>query len=314
MSGTKPILSALIVNWNGGTTITKCVESVLRFSSPKDLEILVVDNGSTDGSLAALRRLEARHPSLRVIASGANLGFGRANNLAAREATSPLLLFVNPDVEFESDLAPGVVQEFNQHPDLGVLGLLVHDGEGDLDYNSGRRFPGAWSDFCLGMRLASKYPKSSLFNSGRIPRWDHLDRREVGVISGSLFAMPRDLFFKMGGFDNRQFMYFDEILLCRKAKDLGFKVVLNGTLRAIHRSGSLSKGQSKSGRLQSFEAQSGYIYYQHTSGLLRAELHAAQTAGVAILRAAALLALKRKVDQAAGKMLNWYLTRSIDIP
>jgi GT2 family glycosyltransferase len=210
-------LSIVIINYNGGDDLTRCLESLK--DKGLDSEIILVDNGSSDGSE---RRAIAEFPGVRLVASDVNLGFAGGANLGALQASGRVLLFMNPDVLVESGCLRSLVSAIDA--EAGVAGpILDVEASGCLEY--GARFD--WF----------AYSRPLLEPSG------------VLYVPGCALATPRSLFDRLGGFDDRYFMFVEDVDYCWRVQLSGKDVVVPLDARALHKGGgSTPGGYGKIGR------------------------------------------------------------------
>ncbi|HEU0045930.1 glycosyltransferase family 2 protein [Sphingomonas sp.] len=223
-------VDVVIVNWNAGDQLATCLQSLARFGDGLIRSVVVVDNGSTDGSAD----FEVPGLSLRIIRAGENLGFGRACNLGAADAAAPLLLFLNPDAAVLPDALSRAVA-FMATPeadDIGVLGIQLIDEDGDVHHHSTDR--------------AS--PRTMFTHAQRAVRFDHLHSREVDHVIGAFYLIRTELFRSLGGFDERFFVYLEDVDLSARVQDAGWRVHYLAEARAFHRGGGTSD-QVKAKRL-----------------------------------------------------------------
>ncbi len=198
-----PRASIIIVAYNGRDDLALCLRSLQAAGHPDD-EIIVLDNASSDGSADLV---EAAFPAVRLIRSAANVGFGEGNNLAAAQARGTFLAFLNPDTVVEPGWLDALIAALDASPQAGLATpkiLLREDPEhintcgGDLHLTG--------LHLCRGM--------------GK-PRTELTEAAAVGAISGAAFAMRRELFERLGGFDGSFFLYMEDT-------DLSFRVRLAG--------------------------------------------------------------------------------------
>jgi hypothetical protein len=206
----------VIVNWNAGRALETCLESLLRDVDARP-EIVLVDNGSSDGSTAAARR---RHPGLRLVETGENLGFAAGANRGAAVASGEVLVFLNPDAAVLPGAVDTLVAALAGTPAAGVAG-------GGLVDAGGRWEPGSARFGVLGHLLLDT-------TVGRLP--DRL-RREPYVVDwvyGTFMAVRRDLFRQLGGFDERYFVYGEDLDFCYRASRVGARTIHVPGARAAH--------------------------------------------------------------------------------
>lgn len=233
-----PTLKIIVVNWNAGEQLRDCIISITK-AKQKCLflsEVIVVDNGSIDGSLIGIDVLGV---PLSIVRNEKNLGFAAACNQGAKDATEDYLLFLNPDmVLFESSLIePLEYMERLENFDVGISGIQLLD-ESARVARSCSRFPS------LGIFLAQ------LLGLNRLPwlrhltqsmaEWTHDETRYVDQVIGAFFLIRRPIFEALGGFDQRFFVYFEEVDLSYRASKLGFLSVYLTEAQAFHAGGGTS--------------------------------------------------------------------------
>lgn len=200
--------------------------------------IVVADNGSTDGSVEALR---AADPDAVIVETGANLGYGGGvNRAAATIAGAEILLVSNPDVVVAPNAVEAMVAALDADATLGVVGPRIDNTEGTL-YPSARTFPrlvDAVGHAFLGLIA----PENRFTKRYRLLDWDHATARRVDWVSGACFAIRAELFRAIGGFDHRYFMYLEDVDLCRRVTDAGYAVGYEPSARVMHVQG-VSAGQ-----------------------------------------------------------------------
>ena len=216
-------LSIIIVSYNVRHYIEQCLHSVFAAAGDVTLEVFVVDNASSDDSTAFLRSRfpKSTYPDLHIIDSGSNLGFGKANNLAARQAKGRYVLFLNPDTVVTEHTLSDCVRFADEHPQLGGLGVKMLKDNGAFAYESRRGLPTPWTAFCKMSGLASLFPHSRLFGRYYMRYLDKDAPAEIDIISGAFFMARREALEKVGLFDEQFFMYGEDI-------DLSYRLQLGG--------------------------------------------------------------------------------------
>ena len=235
------LLSIITVNWNAGHQLLDCINSIQKFGAPYVTQTIVVDNGSTDGSEKTIQDMLG----VKVILSGENLGFGKACNLGAQHAESEYLLFLNPDAALYSDSLPNALA-FMQDPanvKVGICGVQLLDESGRLS-RSCARFPSAFGFMAHALGLDRLFPRLS----PAMAEWDHAQTREVDQVIGAFFLVRREVFDVLGGFDERFFVYFEEVDFSRRAHNAGWRSVYLADAKAFHAGGGTSN-QVKARRL-----------------------------------------------------------------
>jgi len=224
-----PAVSIIIVNYNSSAVLPACLRSLRRWTDPDDTEILVVDNASTDDSVAAVQR---GFPEVRCILAGENLGFGRANNLAAREARGRYLFMLNPDTELRSAVTRSLTALLDEerHADIGCAGVAIVNASGAQDVSAGN-FPTPLS-LLKELLPAGIFPYELKLR----PCGDKL--LEVDYVSGAGLFMPRTVFQKCGGFDADFFLYYEETELQFRLRRMGYRRVIFTGATLMHIGGT----------------------------------------------------------------------------
>ncbi|WP_189439359.1 glycosyltransferase family 2 protein [Rhodanobacter panaciterrae] len=224
-------LSVIVVSADSGPALRECVRSVL--ASPLSLELILIDNASRDGMPSAIERAHAHDPRLKVIYNHKNLGFGPAVNLAAKQANGHALLILNPDCLLRDDDLRRLLALQAGKPKAGLIGAVVCDADGRPDPASWRRDP-----------LLQRSLNSLLGRPGEKVNVEQAIPAEVieaEAVSGAVMLMTRAMFQRLGGFDEDYFLHCEDLDLCRRVRDIGYKVLLAGDVRVQHGKGSSSR-------------------------------------------------------------------------
>ena len=250
-------LDIVIVNWNTGPQLRECLQSILPASPASMLQLcgcVVVDNASADGSADGLETLPL---PLTLIRNPENKGFAYACNQGAQLGSAGYLLWLNPDVRlFPDSLAKALL--FLQEPQnerVGVLGIQLVDQIGVVQRNVAR-FPTPGSLFYQMLGLDRLWPHH--FPSHFMTDWDHQDSREVDQVTGAFYLVRRKVFEELKGFDERFFMYFEDLDFAYRAKQAGWKSYYLADAQAFHHGGGASD-QVKARRL-SYVLKSRVLY------------------------------------------------------
>ena len=170
----------------------QCLRSVLAASEGLEVETLVVDNASSDGSVEYLRRMfpSSEYPQIHIIDSGRNLGFGKANNLAVKRSSGKYVLFLNPDTVITEHTLRDCLEFAESHADMGALGVKMLRDSGAFAYESRRGLPTPWTAFCKMSGLGTLFPRSRLFGRYYMQYLPREQAAPIEVISGA-FCMVR---------------------------------------------------------------------------------------------------------------------------
>lgn len=214
------LLSILIVNYNVKFFVEQCLLSIYknRGLDLDQVEVFVVDNCSTDHSVAYLKKqiTAENYPHLHWIANRRNVGFGRANNQALKEAKGKYILFLNPDTLLTENTLADVLEFAQMHPDLGALGVKMLHSNGKFALESRRGIPTPWAAFCRMSGLTSLFPRSKRFGRYYMQYQPTEQPCTIDIVSGAFMLTSRQSLQQTGGFDESFFMYGEDIdLSCR---------------------------------------------------------------------------------------------------
>lgn len=224
-----PKLSVIIVTWNCRPALERCLESLRVALTGVPAEIIVADNGSGDGTAEWLGR---HAPDVRVLAFPENLGFAAAANRAAQHARGEYLWFLNPDTAVEPGAVTTLLQEVTSHPLIGAAGPQMLRPDGEPYPLSARRFPTLWTEFLekAGLRELS-------FSRLAVRPGD--ETAEVPAVSGAALCVRRQAWAEVGGFDERYFLYAEDVDLCQALRAAGWKIYYVGRAK-VHHQGAVS--------------------------------------------------------------------------
>lgn len=212
-----PRWAAVVVNFNAGAALVPCVDSVLA-QAPRP-ELVVVDNASTDGSVDGLLRA---HPDVRVVRSGGNLGYARAANLGIAATAAPVVAVLNPDTVLAPGVGATLTGRFAAEADLGAAGPRLHNKDGTV-YPSARRIPTLLD--AVGHGLLFFVWRDNPFTARyRETGADPTRPRDVDWVSGAAVWLRRAALDDVGGWDERYFMYVEDVDLCWRLRRAGWRV------------------------------------------------------------------------------------------
>jgi hypothetical protein len=259
-------LDIVIVNWNAGALLRQCLASIFASDlGPVTLErVVVVDNASTDGSLDGLPFVS---PPFAPIRLATNLGFGAACNVGAADSTADYLLFLNPDTVLDSDSLKGAVafMEAETNARVAASTIRLRDPAGRTQ-RCCSRFPTVGRMLAHSVGLDRLLP--GVFPPHFLTEWDHEDTRPVPQVMGAFLLIRRTVFARLSGFDERFFVYYEDVDLCRRIALDGDICVHNAGISAVH-VGCGTTNQIKA-RRQFYSARSRIQYAQKYFGWLGA--------------------------------------------
>lgn len=258
MSEFKPIdLSVVVVNYNVKEYVANLLASLYRASEGISMEIFLVDNSSVEGSISYLKE---RYPNVNYIRNKENVGFGKANNIAIEQAKGTFTLIINPDTLVSEDTLQSCISYMKTKPEMGAIGCKILNADGSYAPESKRGFPGIWNSFCKASGLTALFPKSTFFGSYYANAIDDNEIGEIDVLSGAFMFFDTALLQKLAGFDERFFMYGEDIDLCKRVHEEGRKIGYLPTTNIIHYKGESAK-QNDITYIKSFN-QALYLYFE----------------------------------------------------
>jgi N-acetylglucosaminyl-diphospho-decaprenol L-rhamnosyltransferase len=228
------LLDVIIVNWNGGAQLNSCLASVATARQKRSLlnRVVVVDNASSDGS--ADGHLDFPSLPLEVIHNTSNRGFAEACNQGANGSKADYLLFLNPDTLLEQNSLEGPIAflERPENADIGICGIQLLDGTGEVS-RSCARFPTPSSLAARSLGLDRLFPR--VFPNRYLREWDHCDSRFVDQVMGAFFLVRRRAFEELCGFDQRFFVYFEDVDFSYRSRQANWRSYYLATTRAFHK-------------------------------------------------------------------------------
>ncbi len=249
------MIDVVIVNWNSGDMLSDCVSSILNGNYDSIDKIIIVDNGSEDGSA----NLQIESNQVLLIKNPSNYGFAKSCNIGARHSTGEYILFLNPDTVLEPNTLKKTINymEKDGNEMVGISGIQLCYEDGNIARHSSR-FPSPFSFF---MRSSGLH-KIFLSLDHVLTEWNHLDTREVPHVIGAYFFVRKKLFNSLNGFDERFFVYLEDLDFSLRADRLGFKTHFISTIKSMHIAGGTSR-QIQAKRLF-YSLRSRIIYsYKH---------------------------------------------------
>ena len=234
-----PRLSILMVNYKTKDLTLASLRTVFAQTRATDFELILVENGSEDGSREAFeeylqQEAETIAGRLRLIHSDTNLGFARANNMAAEGARGEFLLLLNPDTEVLDQAIDRLMEFASSRPEARIWGGRTVFRDGSLNAAScwGRMTP--WSLFCMAFGLRALCPGSSFFNPEAMPAFKRDAVREVDIVVGCFLLISREDWNGLGGFNPKYFMYGEEADLCLRARAQGARPAITPDATIMH--------------------------------------------------------------------------------
>lgn len=258
-------ISVILVSWNVRDHVRNCLQSILDQTKDIDYEVIVVDNDSHDGTVEMIRE---EFPWVKVIASDTNLGFGKANNRGAEIATGDIVFVLNDDTILTENSLKIVYDKVMQEQEIGVLGYHLTNPDGSHQ-DSVRRYPQLLDQVLILLKLHNFFPRIAPIRRYFAQDFDYTKEQDVDQVMGACMVMRKEVFDKAGGFDERFFVWFEEVDLQKRIlEEQGLRIVYSPITEMIHVKGA-SFSQLMSLNSQKLFNRSMRQYFAKHNGLLR---------------------------------------------
>jgi len=254
-------LSIIILCWNDLKVIGDCLKSIYAATHSTDFEVIVSDNGSSDGSIEFIRE---NYPQVRLIENGSNLRFAKANNVGIRVSRGEYVLILNPDTIIHEAALDKIVTFADRHPEAGAFGCRVLNADGSYQ-GCIRPFPSIRSEWIAALHLNSLAYLSDWFQPGKYVGWKGDTERVVGWLAGCFILVRGDLLKRLGGFDEQFFYYHEDMDLCRRVWEAGYSILYTPEVQITHLGGvSTSKRFPPIGFALDGQVTRYRYYYKHS--------------------------------------------------
>jgi GT2 family glycosyltransferase len=224
-------VSVIIITYGAREMTMRCLESVAHEIGHLPAEVIIVDNGSSDG---LANEIMAEYPNFRVLPQATNTGFAAAADIGADVAEGRYLLFLNPDTIVLDRALDQILEFASERPRAGIWGGQTLFEDGRINPTSCRRHPNLWRLFCSAVALDTRFPDSTLFATMGYGGWRRNDERCVDVICGSFMLVRRSVWDRLGGFSPSFFMYGEDEDFCLRARRIGFTPAFSPRPSIIH--------------------------------------------------------------------------------
>ncbi|MCX6825854.1 MAG: glycosyltransferase family 2 protein [candidate division Zixibacteria bacterium] len=219
MNGNNPYISVVIISYNGLEFIDDCLSSVKKSLEGVAAEIIVVDNGSSDGTAILIK---TKYPEIKLIANDTNLGFAMAANQGIKTVVGKYILLLNQDIRIREKAISLLAERLEQEEHIGVIGPKFIGFDGRLQKGC-RSFPRYGTLFFEFSGLSRLFPHSRLFSEWRMGWFNHLEESQVDQPMGAAMMFRKTLLEKIGFFDEGFGIFFNDVDFCRRAKEAGCK-------------------------------------------------------------------------------------------
>jgi GT2 family glycosyltransferase len=255
-------LSIVILCWNDMKVIPDCLKSIYETTRSTEFEVIVSDNGSTDGSIEFIRQ---NYPQVTVIENGRNLRFAKANNVGIRACRGEYVLILNPDTIIHAGALDTSVAFADKHPEAGAVGCKVLNADGSYQ-EPARPFDRLRSEWIIALYMRWLSGVFGWARADTYPGWQGETERQVDWITGCFMLVRRKVLQQINGFDEQFFYYYEDMDLCRKIWGAGYPIIYTPEATITH-----LKGQSTNQRLPpitfALDSQiTRYLYYYKYEG------------------------------------------------
>jgi GT2 family glycosyltransferase len=248
-------LSVIIVNWNTKDLLCQCIDSLTQTLKKMDTEIFVVDNGSTDGSVAAIRE---KFPRVRLVENQVNLGFARANNQAIYQSSGEYLLFLNPDTRVKDEAIPTILSFMSSHAKAGLVGAQLLNAD-ESKQNSIANFPSLATELfnksLLRWLFPEKFPGKERDYPGPV---------EVESVIGACMLVRRKAVEQVGLLDEEFFLFLEETDWCYRIKKAGWEIYHIPQAEVLHFQGKSAEVEKGKARIEYYRSR--YHYFRKNRG------------------------------------------------
>jgi hypothetical protein len=259
------LLTIVLVSYNTKALIDPCFAALDKARARMGpSEVIVIDNASRDGSA---EYIEQHHPDVRLIRSATNVGFGRANNLALPYIQSPFVLLLNTDAFVAEDSLEKAMAFIQGEPRCGIVGVRLVGRDGVVQ-PSCRYFPTPFNVFLGRTGLARLFPGVRLIDG---PEWAPPDERDCDWVPGCFYLIRKEVIDRVGLFDPRFFLYYEEVDHCLATQRAGWRIVYIPATTVVHIGGESAKSDAQltgSGKqVDRISMESAQLYFRKNHGL-----------------------------------------------
>ena len=255
-------LSIIILCWNDREVIAECLRSIFANTHSTDFEVIVSDNGSTDGSVEFIR---SSYPTVHLIENGRNLRFAKANNVGIRASRGEYVLILNPDTIVHEGSLDKMISFADQHPEAGAFGCRVLNSDGSYQV-SARPFASLRAELIAALYLRGLGRLHKWFTSDSYPGWNGTTERQVDWVSGCFILVRAGLLKSIGSFDEQFFYYYEDMDLCRRIWQAGSKILYAPAPTITHLGGKSTKARFPALPFILDGQITRYLYYYKYSG------------------------------------------------
>ena len=253
----KTTLSIIIVNYNAEKLLKNCIESIYNETREITFDIWVVDNNSSDNSVAMINE---NFPEVNLLQNADNVGFARANNMAIVKAKTDYVLLLNPDTIICNQAIEKVLGYMDPKPEVGITGCKVLNEDGSIQLACRRSIPTPKVAFFRLTGMSKLFPNSKLMAKYNLTYLDASESHEVEAVSGAFLMIRSNVIDNIGCLDDRFFMYGEELDWCLRTKKAGWAVMYYPYAQIIHYKGECSKSNSRKAAFEFYRSM--YLFHK----------------------------------------------------
>jgi GT2 family glycosyltransferase len=256
-------LSIIILCWNDLKVISNCIASIYAGTHSVEFEVIVSDNGSTDGSIEFIRK---EFPGVRIIENGVNLRFAKGNNVGIAASRGEYVLILNPDTIIAEGTLQSMVAYADRHREAGAFGCRILNPNGTFQGGI-RPLPNIRSEWCWALGLGGLARFSDWFHAGEYTGWKGDTERTVGWLAGCFILIRADLIKRLRGFDEQFFYYYEDTDLCRRVWEAGYPILYTPDFTITHLGGQSTINRFTPISFALDAAVTRYLYYYKCYGM-----------------------------------------------
>ncbi|WP_169805925.1 glycosyltransferase family 2 protein [Azohydromonas lata] len=257
-----PKVSVVIVNWNAKRYLLECLESLAGCAYRGNLEIIVVDNNSSDGSQEAVRK---EFPKVNLIRNSDNFGFAKANNIGIKQCTGEYIALINSDVNVDAGCIAYLVDFLEKNPTVGMAGPRIIGGDGKQQLSC-RGFPSLWNMACRALALDVVFQNSEWATGYQLPHRPDDRCSEVDILSGCFWLARRSAIDTVGLLDEAFFIYGEDMDWCKRFWSAGWPIVYVPFTASVHYGGASSANAPQRFFVEMQKADLQYWIKHHSAG------------------------------------------------
>lgn len=259
------MISIVIVHYKVKEELFACLQSINESITGYPYELIVVDN---DEEPSVEKELKSIFPTVQYIKSSKNVGFGAGNNLGAKYAKGDLLFFLNPDTYMFPQAIDILASFLLKEKNIGTVAPLLVDNDNRIYPQQGSQELGVLQGIVAISFLNKLFPNNYISKKYLLAKWNKRNIQEVDVVPGTALMIKKEIFNKVGKFDERLFMYFEEFDLCKRVKNLGYRIFINPQAKVKHTWGASTKIANLN--LSKVFKKSRFYYFNKHYGLVSA--------------------------------------------